>query len=171
MIRLTNGEYPKYAVQCEVYANGKRLGLYHDGGTGKEPNFQIHPNCDATRALYAKVQEYVIDLPVIDDNADKKLGKDPLLYQPNFFDLVEAAIDVRAWEDKFRRECKKYILYGTPDICKKVFWKKHSIEDVMYKETNGAQIVQAAINMVKSELKEGERILNAEYLKSLGLTV
>ena len=162
------------AVHCAVYLDGKKIGLYHDAGNGGEANFQIHPYTPANKEAVKKLEEYAASLDKTDLNADKELGDKPMMFQPDFNWLVDQAINDYLYvqcNKKFEKQKKVGIVYGTGEsYYGTAYWKKLTLEKMLHKP-NGANIVQAKIDDIKKKLKAGERILNSEYLQSLGWKV
>lgn len=161
------------ALHCKVFVDGKEIGIAHDDGWGGELDFQIHPNSDATRTLIKKLEDYAASLPKINVN-EKFPDMKPLLVQPTMSLLIDFAISDKLNQMEERRQkqqLQKGIVYGTSLSNAQILrWKGKTLKDMAAKPDTRFQ-AQLVINKIKKNLKMGEKILNEEYLRSLGFEV
>jgi hypothetical protein len=162
------------AFTCEVYCDGKKIGLAHDDGNGGEVDFQLHPYTDANRKLVEQLEAELATRPKVDINIDKLFDGKPMMVQPDLQWAINSAVDTELRKkdaEKMERKKKQGILYGKNlSYCNLAYWNNMTLES-MRLMPRGTDTVQAKINYIKDHLNAGETILNAEYLKSLGWKV
>lgn len=162
------------AFTCVVYYGNKKIGLAHDDGNGGEVDFQLHPSNEATRKLVKELEAEIATLPEIDLNEDKGLGDKPMMFQPDLEWMINKAVDRKLAEQdtkKITKQMKQGIMYGrSVDYSALAYWNNLTLETIKA-HPKGIEIVQAKIDYIKANLKQGETILNAEYLRSLGWKV
>lgn len=166
-------------VDCDVYINGVNVGQAHDDGMGGELNFWYDRSNPKIKQLVKELEDYVNALPEVDWNADKLLGAEPFIHKlsvEDFLnDVINAALKEREDKKDARKREKAYltgIVYGMPnsDRYSMIYWKKLTLADMLMLP-GGKDKLQARVNVTKMELKKGEVILNADYLKSLRIVV
>jgi hypothetical protein len=147
------------AVDCDVYVDGKAFAQAHDDGSGGGLFIQpIGPDYNKNRDLLKQVENFVkknhsIDLDEFVDNL-----------------IDEALLDKE--DKKVQKDFQKGICFGKD---KNTFvlhnWKKFKTLKDLADDPRGKVAIQKAIIDIKKELKQGEKILNADILKDLGFKV
>jgi hypothetical protein len=163
---------------CDLYINDVKVGFVHDAGEGGEIDF-YPAETPTAKIVLAEFEKYIKGLPEIDLNADKRMGDEPRMYKRSFNDFAEEAIEAavreknaNAFARKVEKASKSGILIGVPNSgnYSKLHWGKYTLEQLMVMP-RGKDTVQNGVDKTKTELKEGEVILNADYLRSLGIRV
>jgi hypothetical protein len=149
------------AVDCDVCLNNKTFAIAQDDGLGG--GLFIHAtgtdqdSYNVNRETLKKVEAFV-----------KKT------YNQNLDEYVDELINasLRDKENKKRdKDALKGIMIGNDYSYHLSYWKGVKTLDNLLKNPNGKTIIQKAITDIKKSLKPGERILNADTLKKLGLKV
>ena len=165
-------------VNCDVYFDGVKVGQAYDDGMCGELNFQPDYTPQVQK-LVKELEDHLLTLPEFDLNADKKYHDTPMMHRTSIEDLINEAIDKalqektdKANKKKFEKACLTGVVIGVPkgDHYFTYSWKHVKLAD-MVKLPMGRNTLQAKVGLAKMELKEGETILNADYLRTLGIRV
>ena len=170
-------------VNADVYIDGIHVGHFYDEARGGEPEFSraIHmgdkKKDDLVRSLLKELDAYAKSLKPVDLNADRSFGNKPLMVQPTAESLMDDVInaEIGKKEDakftkKLEKQSLKGIVYGSKDRYRVWSWKNLTLAQLL-QHPQGKSVLQTRVNIIKLELKKGESILNADYIKSLGITI
>lgn len=172
-------------VNADVYIDGVEVGHFYDEARGGEPEFSRTVHMDdkkkdaLVKSLLKGLDAYAKSLKPVDLNADRSFGNKPLMVQPTAESLMDDVInaEIQKKEDaKFAKRLEKQsitsILYGTKDRYQGWSWKNTTLAQLV-QTPSGKSALQTRVNIIKLELKKknGETILNSEYLKSLGVII
>lgn len=161
-------------VNADVYIDGVYAGHFYDDARGGEPDFDLaysHTDPTVREKAKAKVDALIAfakEQPQRDINADKRFGDTPMMHQASYIDLMDYAINdaLQAKEDKKMDKMKaSCLMWGKPNGLSYTRIKF----SVPLLSALPLPVLQAQVDKVKKELKEGEVFLNAEHLQSLGV--
>jgi hypothetical protein len=169
-------------ASADVYLDGVHVGYFLDEANGGEFDFTRVVHMDdkkkdaLVKSLIKQLEDYAASLHPVDINADKKFGNKPLMIQPTAVSMMDDVInaELQKKEDakfakRMEKQSMKGILYGTKNKYSVWAWKIPLTQ--LIQTQAGRAVLQTRVNRVQLELKKGESILNAEYLKSLGITI
>ena len=165
-------------LNCDFSHKGKTFLHAHDDGNGGCLDYYVHPNTPENQLLFNQLKSFVDAQPEYDFNKKyRELGfktsDEPNMKKLTVEDVLNDLIDEKiAAKEKqtFNRDAKKSILVGNKHQYAKYWWKKVNLAQLV-QHPKGKAILQAKVDELKAELKEGQSILNAEYLRTLGITV
>lgn len=168
------------AVNCDFAFKGKIFLHAHDDGNGGCLDYYVYPNTPENQLVFNQFKAYVDGLPEYDFNAEMKaygydMGKnEPDMRKKTVEDVLNEFIDEaigKKEQAQFNRDAKKGIVYGKDKYRYSKIWWKGTTLAKMVMSPKGKLVLQTKLNQIKKELNDGEKILNAEYLKSLGITI
>lgn len=156
------------AFTADVFVDGTCIGYAKNGGYGGETELCFNRSADSPlRKLADQAHEWAKAQPPVNYG---------LMNIPMTLDLyVDIIIEnhLRAKEEaKVKKAQLKEIQWGVPNSGRytTTHWKKVTLAQVAA-HPNGITILQSRIDTIKRDLKSGETILNAEYLRTLGCKV
>jgi len=172
------------ALNCDIYHKGVKLLHAHDDGRGGCLDFHIASDKPEIKLKYNQLQTHVKSLPKYDFNAEMRdagfkgdyKGEDwrEVTMEDFLNNLINDAIDQKESKKvktRFNRDAKKGVLYGTSiNSYSKFWWKGYSLAKLA-EHPKGREFLQTKVDDLKKKLKDGDRILNTEYIKSLGIKV
>ncbi len=147
------------ACDCDVCLNGKTFAMAQDDGWGGGLFIQStgtdHDSYQSNKEVLKKVEAYVKKTHNI--NLDEFVDN-----------LIEAALNAKV-EKKLENDYKKGICIGeNKNKFEIMHWKGYRNLQLLADTPRGKEVIQKAITDIK---KSGEKIINVDYLKSLGLKV
>lgn len=161
------------AYTADVYIDGKCIGYAKNDGQGGETDIRCNHASDSPlhKLLYDAI-EWAKNQPPYSEG-----GGAPLPMTLDFYiDLMVYDVLLAKAEAKEQAKLKKLQLkeihVGVPDSGRyhRWLWKKMTLAQ-MAAVPSGKGAVQSRIDVIKRDLKAGEAIINAEYLRALGFTV
>lgn len=167
-------------VNADVYIDKIFVGYAHDDANGGELDFQFvfgeNPAIrERAKKKFDELTKYAASLDEIDLDPERKWSKNPMMVKVSADDLINDVINKHIEEKenaKKEKEKMRAIMYGVPNSeCYKIIhWTGKTMMQVC-STTQGKMIAQATIKDLKKKLKNGEVILNASYLETLGLVI
>lgn len=177
-IKTMNG-HEGIAFSADVYINGKCAAYAVDDGNGGEIDVHPYPNY---RDLVDQAEAWAKTLPdkVVPSLSDRDKDKS-FTVKMNLTEIIEDRFMDYLQAKEEKANAKKWTTgyaWGAPNAGMYTFLRlgaKQSFDSLLaetnpHKETN-RKIIQSRIDVIKKQLKVGEVILNANYLRSLGFTV
>ena len=169
---------------CQIHYKGKQLLSVRDDGNGGGLDIDVYPNTAENHLKDNELMVYISKLPEYDLNAQcralgyKGISDEPAMCKMDLETLINDMIDKllnekekKRVEGIFNRNSKKSILVGKDKtLFTQYWWKKKSLAE-MCTVPRGKEVVQMKVDSLIPLLKEGEKILNADYLKSIGVIV
>lgn len=162
------------AFVADVHINGKKVGTAKNDGHGGETFLDfLYRNDESNNQLVKDAIEYIKNLPP--ETSD--LGNGETFQIKMDFPFYVDLIVEQFLKDKEQKKREKYYTIGF------VFGKPngYSYRYVSYKgkptllsitqKVGGLQFLQKEVDRIKPQMKEGEKFLNEEHLKSIGLNV
>lgn len=161
------------AYTADVYIDGKCVGYAKNNGQGGETDIYCnHPSDSPLHGLLNQAIEWAKTQPPYSEG-----GGNPLPMTLDFYlDLMVYDVLIAKAEAKEQARMKKLqmkeIQVGVPDSgrWRAWSWKKMTLEQLAF-NPSGKAAVQSRIDILKRDMKAGEVIINAEYLRALGFTV
>jgi hypothetical protein len=157
------------AYTADLYVNGKCIGYVKNDGQGGDTNICCHfPAESIERKLCAEAEVWAKAQPPYSE-----IGGFRLPMSLDFYvDIILFEHEKAKQDAKDKRAQLKEIQWGVPNSGRYMTtsWKKVTLAELAAK-TGGKLVLQSKIDTIKRDLKDGHVILNAEYLRSLGLTV
>lgn len=165
------------AFVADVYINGKNVGEAKNDGRGGETELQFyHEQGSPLRKLCDEAFAWAKTLP--DRVVDMGEGRQPFTYKVNLVDVIDEQVEdflKKKEEAKQAKLFEKGFAWGKPNAGSYMYSKlpKGLTFAKMLSEQNipAKQLLQTRIDVLKKRLKDGEVILNATYLRSLGFEV
>lgn len=157
------------AFSAELFINGKHVGYAKNDGHGGETEIQCyHPYNAIERKLVADAEAWCKAQP----NYNQDGFNDIPMTLDFYIDLIIDAYLKEKDAAKMKKAQLKEIQVGVPNsgTYTRYHWVGATLAQMAAKPS-GKGAVQSRIDVIKRDLKEGQSILNAEYLRSLGLTV
>lgn len=160
------------AYSGDVYINGVYVGRAINDGNGGELCLHFYSDKPKVRELIGDAEIWAKNQP--DMVLEYGEGK-TLTFKSNLQEKVDAVFNEyfeQKEKEKLVKAQKVEIQWGVPNSYgyTRIRWKGLTLEQVAQKP-QGLLALQTRINTIKRDLKDGEEIFNAEYLRSLGCTV
>lgn len=161
------------AFVADVFINGKKVGTAKNDGQGGETYLDfLYRNDESNNQLVKDAVEYLKTLPP--EVSD--LGGTPFEIKMDFPLYVDLIVE-QFLKDKENKKKEKYytigFVFGKPNgySYRYVTYKgKPTLESIKSK-VGGLQFLQKEVDRIKPQMKEGEKFLNEDHLKKLGLKV
>lgn len=171
-------------INCEIHYKGKQLFDVRDSGDGGELDVYVHPNTPENKLKHNELITYINGLPEYDFNEScRKAGFPNIPDEPNMMkwnledymnDLIDAELQKKQEkkaDGRFNRASKKSILVGKDKFAFAQYWWKNRSLAEMCTTPRGKEVVQRKVAVLEEQLKKDEVILNADYLRSIGIIV
>jgi hypothetical protein len=152
------------AFTADIFVNGKKAGYARNDGRGGCTEYHSFPE---TRELFDKAEKFALTLPKKVEEFNGKIYE----FNSNLELIIDNIIEnVLKEKDKKKLEkaCLKGIFKGNTFDYSGVSYKLPLKDIVRIHKEKGVAHLQGAYNKMKSELKQGEKILNTN-LEELGI--
>jgi hypothetical protein len=157
------------AFSADLYINGKLVGYTKNDGHGGETDVYCHGGFDSpNRKAIDEAEVWAKSQP----NYNRDGFNDIPMTLDFYIDLIVDSYLRAKDEAKMKKAQMKEIQVGVPNsgTYRRYHWVGATLAQMAAKPS-GKGAVQTRIDTIKRELKAGEEILNATYLRSLGFTV
>jgi len=160
------------AFTADVYVDGKCVGYAKNNGQGGETYVYCNGGFDSPNRK--AIDEAEVWAKAQPDYNQYGFNNIPMTLDFYIDLIVESYLrtkDETKLQAQLKRQYLKGIVYGTPERSATIHWKGYTLDKLVLSTGSGKSVVQARIDTIKRDLKSGEEILNADFLRSLGLTV
>lgn len=161
------------AFVADVHINGTKVGTAKNDGCGGETHLDfIYREDYSNNQLVKDAIEYIKNLPP--EVSD--LGGRPFEIKMDFPLYVDLIVEEYIKQKEYKKREKYYtigIVFGNPygHSYRYVSYKGRPTLESIKNKVGGLQFLQKEVDRLKPQMKEGEKFLNEDHLKSLGLSL
>jgi len=155
---------------CDVYLNNKKMFYFNDDGYGGEADIEFFkPEYDGIVKVLLEKDNYAQRM--FENGWKFMKSVDKIDFHTQCVNLAESLINVKEEEKaqrKIKKYCEKSIVFGNDYSMRTIGFKITLREIVETHKEKGVEAIQKAYDRAKSQMKEGDRILN-ENLEEFGI--
>lgn len=157
-------------MYAHFFLDGKKMGFYNDDGHGGEAEIRYISPTHQTQFENFMKSNGLAEL-MFENGWDFMESAEKIDLNSQTEELVNAAFNLRELkkvEAKVKKDCLKAICFGKGIEEYRMLKFQLSFKDIVEKFPNGLEYLQAQYERVKSEMKEGDKLLNTN-LEKLGI--